>query len=231
MTAGRVLRRAYAALVAVLCLASVAYALHANHEAARAQSAASTAREWERIARATQAHRAETTASLALLVRRYNSLARKGHDRAAPVARAPRGSAPTRRALEAGRCCADHVRDDAVRRRRRADRLRTGGPRGQCDARGHLRSRDEDELGSHGRSLCPPWHRVRHPRRRRRGRGSDRRGERDRQGPRRSGSRSRRPHALRQRPNRRRRTPCWRRRRRSRSRVSRHGDPPSFRSG
>lgn len=77
MTAGRVLRRAYAALVAVLCLGSVAYAMHANREAARAQSAASTAREWERIARATHAHRAETTASLALLVRRYNSLARK----------------------------------------------------------------------------------------------------------------------------------------------------------
>jgi transposase InsO family protein len=51
--------------------------MHANREAGRAESAAHTGREWERIARATQAHRAETTASLALLVHRYNTLARK----------------------------------------------------------------------------------------------------------------------------------------------------------
>jgi hypothetical protein len=77
MPSKKMLSRGYTAVIALLCTASVAYAIHANREAASADSAAAKAREWERYARANLAHRAQTTKSVRLLVRQYNTLARR----------------------------------------------------------------------------------------------------------------------------------------------------------
>ena len=74
---GKLLGRGYTAIVALLCSASVAYAIHANSEAARADRAALSAQQWERDARATRTHRIRTAASLGLLIRQYNGLARR----------------------------------------------------------------------------------------------------------------------------------------------------------
>jgi hypothetical protein len=72
----KILSRAYTALIALLCTAAVAYAIHANGEAAKAERVAAKAQQWERFARTTRRHRQETAKSLSLLVRRYNKLAR-----------------------------------------------------------------------------------------------------------------------------------------------------------
>ena len=69
MAAGKLVRRSYTTLVAVLCTASVAYAIHAQNEAARAERAGARAQTWERYARATRAHRVKTNAGLRLLER------------------------------------------------------------------------------------------------------------------------------------------------------------------
>lgn len=76
MAAGKLVRRTYTTLVAVLCTAAVAYAIHAKSEAAQAERAGARALTWERYARATRAHRLRTEAGLRVLVRHYNALVR-----------------------------------------------------------------------------------------------------------------------------------------------------------
>jgi hypothetical protein len=77
MPGKKMLSRGYTAVIALLCTASVAYAIHANRQAADADHAGAKAREWERYARATLAHRTKTTKSLRLLVQQYNALTRR----------------------------------------------------------------------------------------------------------------------------------------------------------
>ena len=76
MPVNKLLRRGYTAIVAVVCAASIAYAIHANGETGKAELAVARARQWETYARATLAHRRQTAKSLRVLVRRYNKLAR-----------------------------------------------------------------------------------------------------------------------------------------------------------
>ena len=76
MPVSKVLRRGYSAVVAVVCAASIAYAIHANGETGKAAAAAARAHQWETYARATLAHRRQTAKSFRVLVRRYNKLAR-----------------------------------------------------------------------------------------------------------------------------------------------------------
>jgi hypothetical protein len=76
MQGRKIVRRGFTALVALLCTASVAYAIHANAEAAKAERASARAAQWERYARESLAHRKRTAHSLELLIRRYNRLAR-----------------------------------------------------------------------------------------------------------------------------------------------------------
>jgi hypothetical protein len=68
--------RAYTTLIALVCAAAVAYAIHANGQAAKADRAALRARQFERDARATQIHRLQTAHSLQRLVHQYNAVAR-----------------------------------------------------------------------------------------------------------------------------------------------------------
>ena len=75
MPVSKLLRRGYSTVVAVVCAASIAYAIHVNGETGRAELAAARAHQWEIYARATLAHRRHTAKSLELLVRRYNKLA------------------------------------------------------------------------------------------------------------------------------------------------------------
>ena len=70
------LSRGYTTFVALLCTAAVAYAIHANGEAAKAGRAAARAQKWERYARATRAHRRQTAKSFAGARAPYNKLAR-----------------------------------------------------------------------------------------------------------------------------------------------------------
>jgi hypothetical protein len=76
MPVSKRLRRGYAAIVAVVCAASIAYAIHVNGETRKAELAVARAHQWEVYARATLAHRRQTAKSLRVLVRRYNKLAR-----------------------------------------------------------------------------------------------------------------------------------------------------------
>ncbi len=76
MPGRKMLSRGYTTFIALLCTAAVAYAIHANGEAAKAGRAEARAQKWERYARATRAHRKQTAKSFAVLVRQYNKLAR-----------------------------------------------------------------------------------------------------------------------------------------------------------
>jgi hypothetical protein len=70
------LMRVYTTLVALVCTVSVAYAIHADGEAARGDRAALRAQQWERDARATRVHRTRTIRSTNQMIRQYNALAR-----------------------------------------------------------------------------------------------------------------------------------------------------------
>jgi len=76
MPGKKILSRGYTTLIALLCTAAVAYAIHANSQAAGAGRAEARAEKWERYARATRAHRKQTAKSFRKLVRQYNALAR-----------------------------------------------------------------------------------------------------------------------------------------------------------
>ena len=76
MPTKKMLSRMYTTLIALCCTAAVAYAIHANGEAAKAGRALERAQKWERYARASQAHRKTTAKSLGRLIRQYNALAR-----------------------------------------------------------------------------------------------------------------------------------------------------------
>ena len=81
MPGSKMLSRGYTTFVALLCTAAVAFAIHANGEAAKAGRAAERAQMWERYARATRAHRRRTAKSYGKLVRQYNALARTANAR------------------------------------------------------------------------------------------------------------------------------------------------------
>ena len=103
MPVSKLLRRGYSTVVAVVCAASIAYAIHVNGETGRAELAAARAHQWEIYARATLAHRRHTAKSLELLVRRYNKLAQSATAKQRTVARdACRGSAGLREGTAEG---------------------------------------------------------------------------------------------------------------------------------
>ncbi len=143
MPGRKMLSRGYTTFVALLCTAAVAFAIHANGEAAKAGRAAERAQTWERYARATRAHRRQTAKSYGKLVRQYNALARTANARQkrllASLSRARRHAATASPSVAAQPVT---LRDDAGDR----DRLAAGGSRGGRSRGRTVPAHDENEL-------------------------------------------------------------------------------------